>query len=156
MKDQHLFNSYKKVLELKNSVLKNYLFINQFVESQKNIRKFVLKRNLISTIGVQIEDAPELKKGIQESRSEIIEATLQKIIDLAKEQEIIIHRDRIPGTKSEFIDLMIALEPRIRYITKATTSDYFKRMKIKFRGGRPKNCLIMSKLKAIVNSVKLG
>ncbi|HBD9375577.1 TPA: hypothetical protein KLD42_002473, partial [Legionella pneumophila] len=88
MKDQHLFNSYKSVLELKNSVLKNCLFINQFAESQKNIRKFVLKRNLISIIGDQIEDAPELKKGIQESRSEMIEATLQKITDLAKEQEI--------------------------------------------------------------------
>lgn len=123
---------------------------------KKNIRQFVLKKNLISTIGAQIDDAPESKKGQQELRTEMIEATFQKITDLAKEQGIIIHRDKMPGTKSEFIDLMTALESRIRYITKATIGDYFKRMEIKFRRGRPSNCPIMSKLKALVNSVKLG
>ncbi|HAT9729354.1 TPA: hypothetical protein JBD73_03375 [Legionella pneumophila subsp. pneumophila] len=100
MKDQPLFNSYKGVLELKNSVLKNYLFINQFVESQKKIRKFVLNSNLISAIGERIDNASEPKKGLQELRTEIIEAAFQKITQLAKEQEIIIHRDRMPGTKS--------------------------------------------------------
>lgn len=49
MKDQNIFNSYNGMLQLKNSVHKNYLFINQFVESQKNIRKFLLKSKLISS-----------------------------------------------------------------------------------------------------------
>ncbi|HAU0282338.1 TPA: hypothetical protein JBF45_15465 [Legionella pneumophila] len=157
MKEQNPFNSYKGILDLKNSVLKNYLFINQFVESQKNIRKFILNSNLISAIGDRIDDAPEFKKGLQEFRTEIIEAAFQKITELAKEQGIIIHRNRMPGIKSEFIDLMISLEPRILYITKTTTNDYFKRMKIKFRPGIKKDkCPVMKELKTLVNSFKLG
>lgn len=157
MENQHLFNSYKRVLELKDTVLKNYLFINQFVESQKNIRKFVLKKNLISTIGDQIDDAQEPKKGVQELRTEIIEAAFKKITDLAKEQGIIIHRDKMPGTKSEFIDLMISLEPRIPDITKVTTNDYFKRMGIKFRRGIKKGkCPVMKTLRALIDSIKLN
>ncbi|HAU0852019.1 TPA: hypothetical protein ACT9AU_001890 [Legionella pneumophila] len=152
MKDQNIFNSYNGIPQLKNSVHKNYLFINQFVESQKNIRKFLLKSNLISSIGVQVDDALEPKKGLQELRTEIIEAAFQKITELAKEQGIIIHRDKMPGTKFEFIDLMRVLEPRIHHITKTTTNDYFKRMSIKFRrGNKTAKCSEMTKLKTIIH-----
>lgn len=151
MKEQNIFNSYNGILQLRNSVHKNYLFINQFVESQKNIRKFLLKSDLISFKGVQVDDALEPKKGLQEWRTEMIEAAFQKITEIAKEQGIIVQRDRMPGTKSEFIDLMITIEPRIRYIAKITTNDYFKRMGIKFRPGIKKGkCPVMSKLKTIV------
>ncbi|GGI86553.1 hypothetical protein [Legionella impletisoli] len=152
MKDQHLFNSYKRVLELKNSVHKNYISISQFVESHKKIRKFVLNSNLIPSIGDHIDDTPEPKKGQQELRTEIIEGAFQKITDIARKQGIIIHRDRMPGTKSEFIDLMVTIEPRILYIAKSTTNDYFKRMKIKFKPGvKSGYCTVMRNLKVIVN-----
>ncbi len=72
---------------------------------------------------------------LQREREKSLDKVIQRIIDISIVNGIPINKNRMPGTKKEFISLIKKLDNQFRSFVDGTISDYFKRMKIKFKHG---------------------
>lgn len=111
-----------------------------------------LNKELSSKEKIILNTSPNLQKSLQHQRTQMIIETIDKIILIAKGKKILIDKEHMPGTKNEFISLLVTINNSLRNISDSTLKDYLKRIGIKFKAGVKANSQEFIELQAAIKS----
>ncbi|STX50475.1 Uncharacterised protein [Legionella busanensis] len=97
------------------------------------------------------EENEEIKeKGVIQKQCDML-TTIDKLIAEAATKNIIINKNKMPGTKAEFVNILKHIAPEHFTQSLARLSKYFTKMKLKFQRGRPsKPCSTIKQLRDLV------